>query len=222
MPSKLTTRLTSWEQGFTTPKRKSRSRCRIPTDSSVAGVGSGTITWQEECLAGDARNHWQGIRAVRIEPASGNLVAFGRLFGHNINSRCVDAADIRAGTRRPHPRHWEALAQLVGVTEEVKLKASDQKSVPSSCTENAGSCTELQNSVVKWHAMWCKTVQLCAGNQRFQRKRPFRDKPSTLINRPGVSWESWKASAAQRYAIWPLGRLLRITSPVTASRLRIT
>jgi hypothetical protein len=25
------------------------------------------------------------------------------------------AADIRAGRRRPHPRHWEALAQLVGV-----------------------------------------------------------------------------------------------------------
>ena len=24
------------------------------------------------------------------------------------------AADIRAGRRRPHPRHWQALAQLVG------------------------------------------------------------------------------------------------------------
>lgn len=26
------------------------------------------------------------------------------------------AADVRAGRRRPHPRHWQALAQLVGVT----------------------------------------------------------------------------------------------------------
>lgn len=26
------------------------------------------------------------------------------------------AADIRAGRRRPHPRHWQALAQLVGVS----------------------------------------------------------------------------------------------------------
>jgi len=25
------------------------------------------------------------------------------------------AADIRAGRRRPHPRHWQVLAQLVGV-----------------------------------------------------------------------------------------------------------
>jgi CRISPR-associated endonuclease Cas1 len=29
------------------------------------------------------------------------------------------AADIRAGRRRPHPRHWQALAQLVGVSENV-------------------------------------------------------------------------------------------------------
>jgi CRISPR-associated endonuclease Cas1 len=29
------------------------------------------------------------------------------------------AADIRAGRRRPHPRHWEALAELVGLTETV-------------------------------------------------------------------------------------------------------
>jgi hypothetical protein len=28
------------------------------------------------------------------------------------------AADIRAGRRRPHPRHWQALAQLVGVSPE--------------------------------------------------------------------------------------------------------
>ena len=27
------------------------------------------------------------------------------------------AADIRAGRRRPHPRHWQALAQIVGVSE---------------------------------------------------------------------------------------------------------
>jgi len=26
------------------------------------------------------------------------------------------AADIRAGRHRPHPRHWQALAQLVGVS----------------------------------------------------------------------------------------------------------
>jgi hypothetical protein len=25
------------------------------------------------------------------------------------------AGDIRAGRRRPHPRHWAALAQLVGI-----------------------------------------------------------------------------------------------------------
>jgi hypothetical protein len=28
------------------------------------------------------------------------------------------AADIRAGRRRPHPRHWQALAQLVGVSAD--------------------------------------------------------------------------------------------------------
>jgi hypothetical protein len=31
------------------------------------------------------------------------------------------AADIRAGRRRPHPRHWQALARLAGVlTDEEK------------------------------------------------------------------------------------------------------
>jgi hypothetical protein len=28
------------------------------------------------------------------------------------------AADIRAGRRRPHPRHWQALAQLGGVSPD--------------------------------------------------------------------------------------------------------
>jgi len=27
-------------------------------------------------------------------------------------------ADIPAGRRRPHPRHWQALAELVGVVPE--------------------------------------------------------------------------------------------------------
>ena len=30
------------------------------------------------------------------------------------------AALIRAGRRRPHPRHWEALAELVGVPARFK------------------------------------------------------------------------------------------------------
>jgi hypothetical protein len=30
------------------------------------------------------------------------------------------ATDIRAGRRRPHPRHWRALAQMVGVRGEVR------------------------------------------------------------------------------------------------------
>jgi len=30
------------------------------------------------------------------------------------------AADIRAGRRRLHPRHWQALAEFVGVTESKK------------------------------------------------------------------------------------------------------
>ena len=28
------------------------------------------------------------------------------------------AADIRAGRHRPHPRHWQTLAQLVGVSPD--------------------------------------------------------------------------------------------------------
>jgi hypothetical protein len=28
------------------------------------------------------------------------------------------ATDIRAGRRRPHPRHWQMLAELVGVSTE--------------------------------------------------------------------------------------------------------
>jgi isoleucyl-tRNA synthetase len=32
------------------------------------------------------------------------------------------AADIRAGRRRPHPRHWRVLAQLVGVSPEAQSK----------------------------------------------------------------------------------------------------
>jgi hypothetical protein len=28
------------------------------------------------------------------------------------------AADIRAGRHRPHPRHWQALAQIVGIFEQ--------------------------------------------------------------------------------------------------------
>ena len=31
------------------------------------------------------------------------------------------AVAIRAGRRRPHPRHWEALAELVGVSADEKL-----------------------------------------------------------------------------------------------------
>ena len=27
----------------------------------------------------------------------------------------IPGADIRAGRRRPHPRHWLALAELVGI-----------------------------------------------------------------------------------------------------------
>ena len=30
------------------------------------------------------------------------------------------AADIRAGRRRPHPRHWQALAELVEITPDKK------------------------------------------------------------------------------------------------------
>src|SRR5260370_2580634 len=30
------------------------------------------------------------------------------------------AADIRAGRRRPHPRHWQALAEFVGIFEQGK------------------------------------------------------------------------------------------------------
>jgi len=32
----------------------------------------------------------------------------------------VYAADIRAGRRRPHPRHWESLAWLVEVSAEAE------------------------------------------------------------------------------------------------------
>jgi hypothetical protein len=32
------------------------------------------------------------------------------------------AADIRAGRRRPHPRHWQALAELVSIAVEVARK----------------------------------------------------------------------------------------------------
>jgi len=31
----------------------------------------------------------------------------------------LHAADIRAGRRRPHPRHWQALAELVGIPADV-------------------------------------------------------------------------------------------------------
>jgi hypothetical protein len=34
------------------------------------------------------------------------------------------AADIRAGRRCPHPRHWQALAQLVGVSPSRKAADS--------------------------------------------------------------------------------------------------
>ncbi len=30
------------------------------------------------------------------------------------------AAEIRAGRQRPHPRHWQTLAQLVGVSPDVQ------------------------------------------------------------------------------------------------------
>jgi hypothetical protein len=39
---------------------------------------------------------------------------FGRL-----RKTILYAADIRAGRRRPHPRHWQALAQLVGASQDV-------------------------------------------------------------------------------------------------------
>jgi len=37
------------------------------------------------------------------------------------------AADIRAGRNRPHPRHWQALAELVGVTANAQAGLDKQK-----------------------------------------------------------------------------------------------
>jgi transcriptional regulator with XRE-family HTH domain len=36
----------------------------------------------------------------------------------SIGVSLVYASDIRRGRRRPHPRHWQALAKLVGVSVE--------------------------------------------------------------------------------------------------------
>jgi CRISPR-associated endonuclease Cas1 len=35
------------------------------------------------------------------------------------------AADIRAGRHRPHPRHWEALAELVGIKPDLQGRTTD-------------------------------------------------------------------------------------------------
>jgi hypothetical protein len=52
-------------------------------------------------------------REIQPGLASATISAIATLLGVSIPY----AADIRAGRRRPHPRHWEPLSQLTGDKE---------------------------------------------------------------------------------------------------------
>jgi CRISPR associated protein Cas1 len=41
-----------------------------------------------------------------------------KVIAETLSASMPYAADVRTGRRRPHPRHWQALAELVGVSEK--------------------------------------------------------------------------------------------------------
>ncbi len=69
--------------------------------------------------AGNAQNTGEELYVTEIQPQ------LEKVKVSMIRSACgvseSYAADIRAGRRRPHPRHWQALAELVGVGEGVTV-----------------------------------------------------------------------------------------------------
>lgn len=54
----------------------------------------------------------------RIQPALANVA--NSTIASALGVSRVYAADIRRGERRPHPRHWQALARIVGISEDLQ------------------------------------------------------------------------------------------------------
>jgi CRISPR-associated endonuclease Cas1 len=71
----------------------------------------GISNWKSSELPG-----WltRDVYVNQIQPALAGISKSSIRAGLSVSEPY--AADIRAGRRRPHPRHWQALAELVGVT----------------------------------------------------------------------------------------------------------
>jgi hypothetical protein len=48
---------------------------------------------------------------------AGELVVGISVFGSTLRVSESYATDIRAGRHRPHPSHWQALAELAGISD---------------------------------------------------------------------------------------------------------
>jgi|ERR1039458_3488957 hypothetical protein len=57
------------------------------------------------------------LQVVRIEVHQGKGPKTDEEYYTQNRVPCREAHDIRTGRHRPHPRHWQALAKLVGVSE---------------------------------------------------------------------------------------------------------
>src|SRR5208337_1333305 len=71
------------------------------------------------------------------------------------------ASDIRKGRRRPHPRHWQALAKLTGFTKAIRGFAATPTLTPKTL---ARACLAVRD----WHhrqALGCASIIL--GRQSF-------------------------------------------------------
>jgi hypothetical protein len=64
------------------------------------------------------------------------------------------AAEIRAGRRRPHPRHWEALAKLAGVSPDVQ-KAPNRRLTQSTNRPPRKSCIQPGNHLCSTNSLRC-------------------------------------------------------------------
>jgi hypothetical protein len=60
----------------------------------------------------------EAIYVGKIQPQLGAVVI--KTIASSLGVSEVYAAAIRAGRRRPHPRHWQALARLAGVSIELE------------------------------------------------------------------------------------------------------
>src|ERR1035438_5485239 len=94
------------------PARRSARTSGVKPAPRSTGVAnswwdpSSLPSWlNEECYV---QNIQQRLRTIKV-----------REISETMHVSKPYAAQVRAGRRRPHPRHWQSLAQLAGVTDQI-------------------------------------------------------------------------------------------------------